>query len=95
MKPFFTLRLRPPARLGARMALMTLIALAAIQALNFAAFLLLPHPEPAVYGAHWLARQVEQTVTAVYAAPEGERPSAAQRIAREHHLRDRMSGFTG
>ena len=53
---------------------MTLIALLAVQALNAAAFFLLPPPQMPVYGARWLIEKVEEAVLAIFAAQETDRP---------------------
>ena len=82
---FFTLR--PPARLGTRIAAMTLIALLAVQALNAAAFFLLPPPPMSVYGARWLVEKVEETVPAIFAAAKTDRPLLAEQTGAQYNLR--------
>ena len=84
---FFTLR--PPARLGTRIAAMTLIALLAVQALNAATFFLLPPPPMSVFGARWLIEKVEETVQAIFAAAETDRPLLAGLAGAQNNLRMR------
>jgi signal transduction histidine kinase len=70
-------RLRPPLRLGTRIAAMTMTAILAVQALNAAAFWLLPPPKMTVYGARWLIGRIEKAVPAIFAASEKDRPLLA------------------
>ena len=81
--------LKPPAMLGTRIAAMTLIALLAVQAMNAAAFLLLPHPEMPVYSARRLIEKVEEAVPAIFAAQETERQLLAEQAGVKNNLRIR------
>ena len=81
--------LKPPVRLGTRIAAMTLIALLAVQALNAAAFFLLPPPEMPVYSARWLIEKAEEAVPAILAAQETERQILAEQAGAKNNLRIR------
>ncbi len=81
--------LRPPVRLGTRIAAMTLIALLAVQAMNAAIFLLLPPPQMPVYSARWLIEKIEETVPAIFAAQEADRPHLAEQAETQDNLRIR------
>ncbi|KAI96421.1 histidine kinase [Rhodomicrobium udaipurense JA643] len=73
--------LRPRFSLGTRIAITTLIALLAVQALNSAVFFLMPRPHVTVYSARWLIAEVTETTRAVFAVPEAERETAARELA--------------
>ncbi len=81
--------MRPPVRLRTRIAAMTLIALLAIQALNGAAFFLLPPPEMPVYSARWLIEKIEETAPAIFSAAELDRPLLAEQAGARGNLRTR------
>ena len=81
--------LRPPVRLGTRIALMTLIALLAVQAMNAAIFFLLPPPHLPVYGALWLIEKIEESVPPIFAAQDSDRPRLAEQAGAQDNLRIR------
>ena len=81
--------LRPPVRLGTRIAAMTLIALLAVQAFNAAAFFLLPPPPMTVYSARWLIEKIGEAVPAIFATEEAERPLLAEQAGAQDNLRIR------
>ena len=78
--------LRPPVKLGTRIAAVMLTALLAVQALNAAVFFLMPPPPMPVYSAHAVIEAVEETVPAIFAADKTERPDLAKRLAPQHSL---------
>ena len=79
--------LRPPVRLGTRIALMTLIALLAVQAMNAAIFFLPPPPHLPVYGALWLIEKIEELVPPIFAAQDSDRPRLAEQAGAQDNLR--------
>ena len=81
--------LRPPVRLGTRIASMTLVALLAVQAMNAAIFFLLPPPHLPVYGVRWLIEKIEESVPAIFAAQESDRPHLAEQAGAQDNLRIR------
>lgn len=81
---FFTLR--PPVKLGTRIAATTLIAILAVQALNAVVFFLLPPPPMPVYSAHAVIETIEEIAQAVFAANKTERPELVKRLAAQNTL---------
>ncbi|WP_127076737.1 ATP-binding protein [Rhodomicrobium lacus] len=73
--------IRPRLSLGTRIAVTTLIALLAVQALNSAVFFLMPHPPATVYSARWLIAEVAETTRSILTAQEAERETAAREAA--------------
>ena len=80
--------LKPPVRLGTRIASMTLVALLAVQAMNAAIFFLLPPPHLPVYGARWLIEKIEEAVP-IFSAQESDRPHLAEQAGAQDNLQIR------
>jgi hypothetical protein len=81
--------LKPPVRLGTRIASMTLVALLAVQAMNAAIFFLLPPPHLPVYGARWLIEKIEEAAPPIFSAQESDRPRLAEQAGAQDNLRIR------
>jgi signal transduction histidine kinase len=77
----------PRLRLGTRIAATLLVALLAVQALNAAAFFLLPRPEISVHSARWLIGKIEETASAIFAASGAERQALASQADAQNDLR--------
>jgi len=79
-------RIRPPLRLGTRIAVTTLVALLAVQALNSVVFFLMPRPPATVYSARWLIAQSEDAARAVFRADATERMRIAEEASKKTGL---------
>jgi signal transduction histidine kinase len=76
----------PRLRLATRLAIMTLLALIAVQALYAAVFLLIPARILSLYSAHWIIARSDEAASAIFQAAEKNRDALAAKLGAENHL---------